>query len=107
VILENVFNTENNNIANILIPLQIHFWQIYYAWFLKKKIYVQSSPKQGLTIGINTSSKRKNVLYLLTMILDNNHLKQYYKSYSNFLTKVINEEKDSTIMIKLPTPIIL
>jgi hypothetical protein len=101
-IWENVFNTDNmfNTFVNT-------YLQIFYTCFPKKKIYEQSPPKQWLTIRIKTSCKRKRELYLLMKVHDNKNLKQYYKSYSKILTKVINEAKDSATKIKLPSPIIL
>jgi hypothetical protein len=90
-----VFNTEDSNIDNTMFNTFANtYLQIFYACFPKKKVYEQSPPKQWLTNGIKTSCKRKEELYLLTKVNDNNnYLKQYYKLYSKILTKVINEAK--------------
>jgi hypothetical protein len=84
-IWENVLNTEDSDIDNIFNTFANTYLQIFYACFLKKKIYEQSPPKQWLTNGIKTSCKRKKELYLLTKANDNNELQQYYKLYSKIL----------------------
>jgi hypothetical protein len=90
----NNFNTENNNIDNMFNTFVNTYLKIFYTCFPTKKIYKQSSPKQLLTTRIK---REKRELYLSTKVHDNNNLKQYYKTYSKILTKVIKEAKKTQL----------
>jgi hypothetical protein len=65
---------------------------IYESCFYKQNIRKHDNDNDWITLGIRTSCKHKENLYILSKV-NNNTFKLYYKSYCRILRKVIREAK--------------
>jgi hypothetical protein len=95
----NIFHTDDINLMyNYFLNTYL---RIFYASFPITRVTSQNKYNRWITLGIQTSCKRKRELFLLNRLLNNVVLKQYYKKYCNILVKVIREAKRITFSTRI------
>jgi len=90
-IWDNIFGEKNVN--SIFNNFHSTFLKILHSSFHKKKVLVPKKDTNWLTTGIRTSINHKRELYLKSRNSNNPKSKEYYKSHSKRLSKVIREAK--------------
>jgi len=90
-IWDNIFGEKN--VDSIFNNFYNTFLRIFHSSFHKKKVLVPKKDTNWLTTGIRTSINHKRKLYLNSRNSNNPKSKEYYKSYSKRLSKVIREAK--------------
>ena len=86
-----IFNTDDiNHMYNSFLNIYL---KIFHASFPLAKVTERNKGNQWITLGIQTSCKRKRELFLLKRSLHSPLLERYYTQYCKILTKVIREAK--------------
>jgi len=88
---DNIFG--GNDVHSTFNNFHNTFLRIFYSSSPKKKVQVSKKDTMWLTTGIKISINHKRELYLNSRDSNNPKLKEYYKLYSKWLSKVIREAK--------------
>ena len=81
------------NVDTIFNNFHNTFLRIFYSSFHKRKVLAPKKDTRWLTTDIKIAINHKRELYLNSRNSNNPKLKDYYKSYSKQLSKVIREAK--------------
>jgi hypothetical protein len=69
------------------------YLQIFYSSFPLRRVNSKTNSNAWITVGIRTSCKHRQGLYLLCRNSNNVKLNEYYKLYSKTLSNIIKEAK--------------
>jgi hypothetical protein len=76
--------------------LNVYLRNFYYS-FPYKKVHINYNKKAWLIKGIKSSCQQKRDLYKIYKITNDLNFRNYYKSYTKILSKVIKAAKKSTL----------
>jgi len=97
-ILDFIYNLSNETWDSVFTTTDVNlmfnsflctYLRIFYSSFPLIRVKKRKYTNNWITLGIKTSCKRKRELFLLTRNNNDAALKQYYKTYSKTLVKVI------------------